>query len=103
MAKVQRSRTAKRAATAGGDERRTHARAIELFHLAFMQVAATQLRPEDFAVKGGGNLRFFLRSGRRSADLDLDYLGFNFTTFGERVDGLMKGRAIVRLLQLQDI
>src|SRR5438132_7788460 len=103
MGNRHQSAARKAAITGGGEERRAHARAIEFFHLAFMQVAATHLRPDDFAVKGGGNLRFFLRSGRRSADLDLDYLGGNFTTFGDRVDGLMNGRPIVRLLQLHDI
>ena len=85
------------------DDVRNQARAIELFHLAFMQVASAKLRPEDYAIKGGGNLRFFLRSGRRSADADLDYLGSNFTAFGERVNELLTGDAIQRLLRLRDI
>jgi hypothetical protein len=92
-----------RATTAGADETRLHARAIERFHLAFMQVAATQLRPEDSAVKGGGNLRFFLRSGRRSADLDLDYRGRDFDNFGDRVNAIFTGTALPRLLKLRDI
>ena len=84
-------------------EIRQQARAIELFHLAFMQVAAAQLRPEDYALKGGANLRFFLRSGRRSADIDLDYLGGSFSAFGDRVGSLLTGDAISRLLKLRDV
>lgn len=85
------------------EETRRHARAIELFHLAFMQVAAAQLRAEDYAVKGGGNLRFFLGSGRRSAGLDLDYLGDRFDGFRDRVAAVLTGAALPRLLKLRDI
>ncbi len=85
------------------DDVRNQARAIELFHLAFMQATSAKLRPEDYAMKGGGNLRFFLQSGRRSADVDFDYLGGNFTAFGERLNDLLTGDAIPRLLRLRNI
>lgn len=77
--------------------------AIDLFHLAFLQVATAQLRAEDYALKGGGNLRFFLHSGRRSADLDLDYLGQNFDAFAARVTDVLEGAAVRKLLKLRDI
>jgi hypothetical protein len=86
-----------------GDEMRNQARAIELFHFAFMQVAATQVRPDDFAVKGGANLRFFLRSGRRSADIDLDYLGRTFDAFRDRMNAVLTGATIPTLLKLHEI
>ena len=85
------------------DDRRRQAGAIELFQLAFMQVAAAQLRPEDYAVKGGANVRFFMRSGRRSADIGLDYLGERYEAFRDRVDALLKGTAISTLLRLRDL
>lgn len=78
-------------------------RAIEFFHAAFLQVATTQLPLADFALKGGGNLRFFLRSRRRSADLDLDYLGRNFGRFAEQMDKVMTARALSELLRMQGI
>lgn len=87
----------------GGDAVRNQARAIELFHLAFLQVAATQVRPEDYAVKGGANLRFFLRSGRRSADIDLDYLGRTFEAFRDRLNAVLTGTTIPTLLKLHEI
>lgn len=87
----------------GADEARNQARAIELFQLAFMQAAGARLRPQDYALKGGGNLRFFLKSGRRSADIDLDYLGGNFPAFGENVNELLGGDTIPRLLRLREI
>src|SRR6266851_1882062 len=90
---------------AGDDEteRRKQGRAIELFHLAYCQVAAARLPLDEFAMKGGGNLRFFLRSPRRSADLDLDYLGRKFGRFGERMDELRASRQLSELLRLRDI
>jgi nucleotidyltransferase AbiEii toxin of type IV toxin-antitoxin system len=84
-------------------ELRKQGRAIELFHLAYCQVAAARLPLDDFALKGGGNLRFFLRSPRRSADLDLDYLGRKFSSFGERMDELLSSRQLAELLRLSDL
>ncbi len=90
---------------AGGGETqvRRQGRAIELLHLAFCQVAAARLPLNDFALKGGGNLRFFLRSRRRSADLDLDHLGRDFDRFAKRMDDLLASRALSELLRLREI
>jgi hypothetical protein len=87
----------------GDTELRKQGRAIELFHLAYCQVAAARLPLDEFAMKGGGNLRFFLRSPRRSADLDLDYLGRKFARFGERMDEVLMSRQLSELLRLRDI
>ena len=84
-------------------ELRKQGRAIELFHLAYCQVAAVRLPLDEFAMKGGGNLRFFLRSPRRSAGLDLDYLGRKFGTFAERMDELLASKQLSELLRLRDI
>lgn len=45
--------------------------AVEIFHLSFLAAFVAQDK-ERLAVKGGCNLRFFLRSLRYSEDLDLD-------------------------------
>ncbi|MDP9281328.1 MAG: nucleotidyl transferase AbiEii/AbiGii toxin family protein [Chloroflexota bacterium] len=87
----------------GDTELRKQGRAIELFHLAYCQVAAARLPLDEFAMKGGGNLRFFLRSARRSADLELDYLGRKFARFGERMDEVLMSRQLSELLRLRDI
>jgi len=101
----KRARPNGRTRTAGYSETqvRRQGRAIELFQLAFCQVAAARLPLEDFALKGGGNLRFFLRSRRRSADLDLDYLGRDFDRFAERVDEVLAARPLAELLRMRDI
>lgn len=93
-------------APAAGDavmQVRRQGRAIELFQLAFCQVASAQLPLADFALKGGGNLRFFLRSRRRSADLDLDHLGRDFDRFARRVDEALASRALSELLRMREI
>ncbi len=82
---------------------RKQGRAIELFQLAYCQVAAVQLSLDEFALKGGGNLRFFLRSKRRSAGLELDYRGRRFDRFAERMDELLASRQLAELLRLRDI
>lgn len=78
-------------------------RAIELFHFAFLAVALTQVKPSDFALKGGGNLRLFLRSKRRSRDVDLDFLGSDFGRFGDRVDAVLRSPALASVLRTRDI
>lgn len=85
-------------------EARRQARAIELFHLTFLEVASIQLRPiEAYAVKGGVNLRFFLGSRRRSADLDLDHVGRKFGAFAEQVDALFASRQLAELLRTRQL
>ena len=44
----------------------------EIFHIAFLRQMAGRLRPNDYAVKGGVNLRLFFGSVRYSEDMDLD-------------------------------
>ena len=103
MGRGTRRAGAELSATDRESETRKQGRAIELFHAAFLQVATTQLPLSDFALKGGGNLRFFLRSRRRSADLDLDYIGRSFAGFAERMDRVITSRALAELLRMRDI
>lgn len=90
------------AQTAESQDRKA-GRAIEVFHFAFLEAGLAELPPAEFALKGGGNLRLFLRSKRRSRDLDLDFLGRDFGRFGDRVDAILKSRALASLLQTRDI
>ncbi len=91
-------------APAGGDTQdRKAGRAIELFQLAFLEVASVELPLAEHALKGGGNLRFFLRSPRRSRDLDFDYLGRGFDDFADRVDRVLSSRVLTELLRTRTI
>lgn len=44
----------------------------EIFHLEFLRWFGRKLEGNDYALKGGVNLRFFFRSIRYSEDMDLD-------------------------------
>lgn len=78
-------------------------KAIERFHLAFVEVAAVRLPIADFVVKGGANMRFFFRSPRRSRDIDFNYLGKRFEGFAGRVDEVLGSRALSELLRQHEI
>lgn len=91
------------ARTAAETPDRRAGRAIELFHFEFLEVALKQVRPSDFALKGGGNLRMFLKSKRRSRDLDLDFLGSDFSRFADRIDEVLASRTLATLLATREI
>lgn len=44
----------------------------EIFHIAFLRLFASRIKPNTYAVKGGVNLRLFFGSIRYSEDIDLD-------------------------------
>jgi len=73
--------------------------AIELFQLAFLEVAVVRLPLADFVLKGGANMRFFFASQRRSRDIDFDYRGQRFDAFADRVDDVLSSRALAELLR----
>jgi hypothetical protein len=82
---------------------REDAKTIEQFHLAFLEVAVVRLPVAEFALKGGANMRFFFRSPRRSADIDLNYLGGRLANFASRVDEVFESRALAEMLRQHDI
>lgn len=44
----------------------------EIFHLEFLRWLSRKIKAENYALKGGVNLRFFFKSIRYSEDMDLD-------------------------------
>jgi len=102
MARVNRNGPGTITAQPESEDRKA-GRSIEQFHFAFCEVAATELPLADFALKGGGNLRMFLRGRRRSRDLDLDFLGKEFERFADRVDRVFTSRALEELLRVRNI
>lgn len=92
-----------RVTAAGESQDRKAGRAIELFHFAFLEVALTRVKVADFVLKGGGNLRLFLGSKRRSRDLDLDFVGNAFSRFADRIDEVFRSSGLVTLLAVRHV
>jgi predicted nucleotidyltransferase component of viral defense system len=72
---------------------RTPAQVIEMFHLLFLRVLASD-RSDWFFLKGGANIRYFFDSPRYSNDIDLDFSGREAWQVGEAVNKILAGRAL---------
>jgi hypothetical protein len=81
----------------------TKPQAIEIFHLAFLQVLPQHLPPLNYAVKGGANLRLFLGSVRRSEDIDFNFVGHVPWSLQPRIDAALKSPALGHLLAIHGI
>lgn len=81
----------------------TKPQAIELFHLAMLQVLPQHMPPADYAVKGGANLRLFLGSVRRSEDIDFNFLGRSTWELQPRMNALMASPALASLLAVHGL
>jgi len=57
----------------------------EVFHLEFLRRIGRAVKPENYAVKGGVNLRFFFKSFRYSEDMDIDLRGIGVIPLKETV------------------
>lgn len=100
---VPASRFFSRTARSPAEIERQASKIVELFQLLFLEAARPELPPGEYALKGGGNLRFFLRSRRRSADLDFDYIGRRFADFGDRLDRVLQSRVLSDLLRARAV
>lgn len=72
----------------------------ESFHLAFLQALATRANLSAWALRGGGNLRFFYGSERFSEDIDLDTFDIEPWAFQDRVDQTLASDLLGRTLGL---
>ncbi len=57
----------------------------EIFHLEFLRWLGRKIKAENYALKGGANLRFFFNSFRYSEDMDMDASGIKVDTLKETV------------------
>ena len=76
---------------------------VELFHLLFLVQLGQTLDKKRFALKGGCNLRFFLRSPRYSEDMDLDVRMEPVDMLREKVSGILKSTPFRQILQTRGI
>lgn len=82
---------------------RTRAQAIEMFHLAFLQVLHTRMDPSRYVLKGGANLRYFFHSVRYSEDIDLDLAGAEPWVVTQKVGELLESPALTIILRAAEL
>jgi len=76
---------------------------IEQFHLLFLDQLGRKLDKRHYALKGGCNLRFFLRSIRYSEDIDLDVQSISVVSLQDRVNQILQGASLARILQARGL
>ncbi len=76
---------------------------IEVFHLLFLRAFGARVDKALFALKGGCNLRFFLKSIRYSEDLDLDIQTMATGTLRNNVSQLLAAPSFAQALRAQRI
>lgn len=76
---------------------------IEIFHLLFLRAFGARVEKTLFALKGGCNLRFFLKSIRYSEDMDLDIHTMAVGTLRNNVSRLLEAQSFVQSLRAQGI
>lgn len=76
---------------------------IEIFHLLFLRALGARVDKALFALKGGCNLRFFLKSIRYSEDMDLDIQTMSVGTLRNNISRLFEAPSFVQGLRAQGI
>lgn len=77
--------------------------AVEIFHLLFLRAFGARVDKALFCLKGGCNLRFFLKSIRYSEDMDLDIHAMAPGTLQNNVNRLLAAPAFAQSLRAQGI
>ena len=77
--------------------------AIEMFHLLFLRAFGARVDKSLFALKGGCNLRFFLKSTRYSEDMDLDIQIMSVSTLRSNVGHVLESQSFAQALRAQGI
>jgi predicted nucleotidyltransferase component of viral defense system len=76
---------------------------IEVFHLLFLRAFGARVDKTLFALKGGCNLRFFLKSIRYSEDMDLDIRTMSVGTLGNNIARVLEAHSFAQALRAQGI
>lgn len=80
-------------------ETKRPAQSVEEFHLLFLVQISRRLDKRALVVKGGGNLRFFLKSVRYSEYMDLDVGDLDIQLLRDRVREVFASRPFRQILQ----
>ena len=76
---------------------------VELFHLLFLTQLGGKVDKNFYALKGGCNLRFFLKSPRYSQDMDLDAKEIPVHRLGDRVNDILTSQPFAQILNVRGI
>jgi predicted nucleotidyltransferase component of viral defense system len=76
---------------------------IEQFHLLFLDHLGRKLDRRHYVLKGGCNLRFYLRSIRYSEDMDLDVQTIPVNDLRDRVEQILAGKSLAQILQVRGL
>lgn len=76
---------------------------IEFFHLAFLDQFSRKVDKNCFALKGGCNLRFFLKSIRFSQDIDLDIQTIRKETLQKQVNQILGAKPFQMILRTHGV
>ena len=80
---------------------------VELFHLLFLDQLGRKLDKRFYALKGGCNLRFFMKSIRYSEDMDIDIRTAPPTIAKDNlrrtVAGILQSKPFAQILQIHGI
>ncbi len=79
------------------------AQSIEQFHLLFLSQISRRVDKRALVVKGGCNLRFFLKSIRYSEDMDLDVGDLDTRLLRDRVREVLASRPFRQILEARGI
>jgi len=76
---------------------------VEQFHLLFLDQLGRKLDKRRYALKGGCNLRFYLRSIRYSEDMDMDVDATPADVLRDRVETILAGKSFAQILQARGL
>ncbi len=76
---------------------------VELFHLLFLDQLGRKLDKRFYALKGGCNLRFYMKSIRYSEDVDMDIQTIPKDKLRSTVAGILKSKPFAQILQIHGI
>lgn len=71
---------------------------IEIFHLIFLKALEKKIEKSLYSLKGGCNLRFFLKSIRYSEDIDFDVTTVSVTTLQKNINKLLNSAPLTQIL-----
>jgi predicted nucleotidyltransferase component of viral defense system len=76
---------------------------IELFHLLFLDQFGRKIDKSHYVLKGGCNLRFFLKSIRYSQDMDLDIHTVRKDTLANTVNRILESTPFSLILRAKNL